>query len=58
MPMVRMGERKEMTPQETDKIVCDWSMEFGIALPEKALDALVDRLATVSGPPGPDPHQH
>jgi hypothetical protein len=31
-----------MTPQEIDKIVCDWSMRFGIAMPEAALNDLVD----------------
>lgn len=56
--VVRLGEREEMTPQEIDRIVCAWSMEFGIAMPEKALNALVDRLATISGPPGPSPEAH
>jgi hypothetical protein len=40
-----------MTPQEIDKIVCDWSMRFGIAMPEAALNDLVDRMALAAAPP-------
>lgn len=34
-----------MTPEEIDKIICDWSLEFGVAMTSQALDALVDRLS-------------
>lgn len=55
--LIRVGLlENNMTPKEIDKVVCDWSLEFGIAMPERALNALVDRLATISGLPGLDPH--
>lgn len=34
-----------MDKPEIDKIVCAWSMRFGIAMSRDALDALVDALA-------------
>jgi len=34
-----------VNPQEIDKVVCEWSMEFGVAMTEKAQEALVDRIA-------------
>lgn len=47
-----------MTPKQIDKIICDWSMKYGIAIPEQALDELVDKLATVSdSPPCENPNR-
>lgn len=39
-----------MTQEQIDEIVCAWSMEFGVALTEEALNALVTRLALESSP--------
>lgn len=39
-----------MTPEQIDKIVCDWSMAYGVALNEKALNALVEALAFAAAP--------
>jgi hypothetical protein len=36
-----------MSPSEIDKIICEWSMENGIALTEEQLNTLVDKLADV-----------
>lgn len=33
------------TPEQIDKIVCEWSMAYGVAMSEQALNALVDALA-------------
>lgn len=34
-----------MSPSEIDKIVCQWSMDLGVALTEEQLNELVDRLS-------------
>jgi hypothetical protein len=39
-----------MTPEQIDKIVCDWSITFGVTLTERQLNALVDKLALASAP--------
>lgn len=39
-----------MKPEQIDKIVCEWSMAYGIAMPEKALNTLVDTLSLAAAP--------
>jgi uncharacterized protein YpuA (DUF1002 family) len=39
-----------MTQKEIDKVVCDWSMAFAIALTEEQLNALVDRIFIAQAP--------
>lgn len=39
-----------MTPAQIDKIVCDWSMQYGVAMTQEAQEALVDRLAIAAAP--------
>lgn len=39
-----------MTIQEIDKIVCEWSMKYGIAMPEQAQVDLVDQLNSAFNP--------
>jgi hypothetical protein len=38
-------EIKKLTPEEFDKIVCEWSMAKGVALTEEQINNLVDRLS-------------
>lgn len=56
-----------MSPSEIDKIICEWSMDEGVALTEEQLNALVDKLAAIlerraeynwksTGPGGCDAH--
>lgn len=33
-----------MEKRDINKMVCDWSLSFGVALTAQALDALVDRI--------------
>jgi hypothetical protein len=38
-------ELKKITPAEIDKIVCQWSMDKGVALTEEQQISIVDRLS-------------
>lgn len=40
-----------ITPEMADKLVCDWSLEFGIALTTAQLNALCDRIAATAPVP-------
>lgn len=42
-----------ITIQEIDKLVCQWSMDSGTVLSEKAFNDLVDRIAFLFGIPIP-----
>lgn len=40
-----------MTMQEVDKIVCEWSMKYRVAMSQQALNALVEQIAFASAEP-------